>query len=148
MGTAWPLVVGALVALLLGTACAPAAPATPAARVASAAPLARLTPAPGVAGDAARGRDLFATVGCGGCHTLRGLPDASGVTGPNLTNVTLRPTLAGESIPMTPDTLARWLVNPADVKPGSPMPSLGLSAEQARDVAAFLYSQPYNAAAH
>lgn len=148
MGRIERLELWALVVLMLATAACAGGPAAPAAvRVASAAPLGRLTAAPGVAGDPMRGRDLFATIGCGGCHTLRGLPGASGVAGPNLTNVTLRPTLAGESIPMAPETLARWLVNPADVKPGTPMPSLGLSGEQARDVAAFLYSQPYNAAA-
>jgi cytochrome c1 len=69
---------------------------------------------------------------------------ATGVAGPNLSNVALRPTLAGETIPMTPATLAAFLLEPAAVKPGSPMPSVGLTDQEARDLAAFLYSQPYN----
>jgi cytochrome c1 len=66
------------------------------------------------------------------------------VAAPNLTNVVLRPTLAGETIPMSPDTLRRWLLDPPALKPGTPMPRLGLTDDQARDLAAFLYSQPYN----
>jgi cytochrome c1 len=104
----------------------------------------RLTPAPDVAGDAESGRRLFLATGCGGCHTLRELPGATGVAGPVLGNVVLRPTLAGETIPMSPDTLMRWLREPAALKPGTTMPSVGLTEQQARDIAAFLYSQPHN----
>jgi cytochrome c1 len=103
-----------------------------------------LTPAPNVPGDPATGRRLFLTAGCGGCHTLTDLPTATGVAGPNLANVTLRPTLAGDAIPMTPDFLARFLLDPAAVKPDSTMPNLGLTAAEARDLAAYLYSQPHN----
>ncbi len=101
-----------------------------------------LTPAPGVAGDPAAGSRLFINAGCGGCHTLPGTAGASGVAGPNLNNVVLRPTLAGETIPMDPATLTRWLVDPSSLKPGTPMPSVGLTESEARDIAAFLYSQP------
>jgi cytochrome c1 len=97
-----------------------------------------------VAGDPGRGRQLFLAAGCGGCHTLYGLPDATGVAGPNLTNVTLRPTLAGETLPMSPDSLSRWLVDPPALKPDARMPRLGLTPQQAQDLTAFLYSQPYN----
>ncbi len=109
-----------------------------------------LTPAPGAGGQASligdptRGRHLFVTAGCAGCHTIEGVPGASGATGPNLTNVTLRPTLAGETIPTSPATLVRWLLDPQSVKPGAAMPSVGLTTQQAQDLAAFLYSQPYN----
>jgi cytochrome c1 len=105
-----------------------------------------LTPAPGLAGDPANGRRLFLAAGCGGCHTLRGLAGASGVAGPNVTNVVLRPTLAGPSIAMTPDTLTAWLLDPATLEPNSTMPAVGLSQQEARDITAFLYSQPYNPA--
>jgi cytochrome c1 len=104
-----------------------------------------LTPAPNVPGDPTNGRRLFVAAGCAGCHTLQGLP-ATGVAGPNLTNVVLRPTLAGEMIPMTPESLTRFLLEPAALKPGSPMPNVGLTEPEARDLAAFLYSQPHNPA--
>jgi cytochrome c1 len=102
-----------------------------------------LTPAPGVPGDPQVGRQLMADKGCGGCHTLAGLPTATGVTGPNLTNIALRPTIAGESIPNSPDMLVRWLLDPPALKPGTTMPNLGLSQTEARDLVAFLEAQPH-----
>jgi cytochrome c1 len=103
-----------------------------------------LTPAPDVAGDPDHGRRLFVTAGCAGCHTVRGVPGATGVAGPNLTNVVLRPTLAGTAVPTSPVAMVRWLRDPAATKPDTTMPSLGLTEEEAQDLAAFLYSQPYN----
>ncbi|HLH24418.1 MAG TPA: c-type cytochrome [Chloroflexota bacterium] len=108
------------------------------------APQVALTPAPNVAGNPTTGRQLFSAKGCGGCHTLYGLAGAAGVAGPNLTNVTLRPTLAGETLPMSPDTLTRWLLDPSALKPDARMPRLGLTTQEAQDLTAFLYSQPYN----
>lgn len=90
------------------------------------------------------GRQLFAERGCEGCHTLSVLPGATGVIGPDLDNVALRPTIAGESIPNSPENLARWIEDPPALKPGTPMPKLGISAGEARDLAAYLYSLPYN----
>lgn len=105
-----------------------------------------LTPAPGVQGSPEEGRLLFHATGCGGCHTLKNVSSATGVAGPNLDNVVLRPTLAGEVIPMTFQTLSLFLIDPPRVDPGSSMPNVGLTADQARDIAAFLYSLPYNPA--
>jgi cytochrome c len=107
-------------------------------------PIARASPVPNGPGDPSEGRRLFVTSGCGGCHTLGGVTSATGVAGPNLTNVVLRPTLAGETIPMTAETLAAFLRDPAAVKPGTSMPAVGLTAAQASDITAFLYSQPYD----
>jgi cytochrome c1 len=103
-----------------------------------------LTPASGVPGDPNVGRRLIQERGCGGCHTVNGVPGATGVAGPNLSNIALRPTLAGESIPNSPDMLVRWLLDPPALKPGTTMPNLGLSEQDARDLAAFLESQPHN----
>jgi cytochrome c1 len=103
-----------------------------------------LTPAPGVAGDPNVGRRLIQDRGCGGCHTVSGVPGATGVAGPNLTNIALRPTLAGDRIPNSPEMLQRWLLDPPSVKPGTTMPNLGLSEQDARDLVAFLESQPHN----
>lgn len=103
-----------------------------------------LTPAPGIAGDPTIGRRLIGEKGCGGCHTLSGVPGATGVAGPNLTNVALRPTLAGETIPNSADMLERWLLDPPSLKPGTTMPRLGLTERDARDLVAFLESQPHN----
>jgi cytochrome c1 len=104
-----------------------------------------LTPAPGLGGgDARTGQRLLIEKGCGGCHTLAGVPDASGVAGPNLTNIGLRPTLAGAAISNSPQTMVAWLMNPAGLKPDTRMPNLGLTQQEAQDLTAFLFSQPYN----
>jgi len=58
--------------------------------------------------------------------------------------MSLRPTIAGESIQNTPENLTRWIQDPPSLKPGTRMPNLGLTQQEARDLAAFLYSQPYN----
>jgi len=134
----------AAAALLLAGCSAVAAAPQPTPRAPSEPPLPALTPAPDVPGDPEEGRRLFLASGCGGCHTLDGLRGATGVAGPNLTNVALRPTLAGERLPNTPENLARWIRDPPALKPDTPMPKLGLTDAQARDLAAFLESQPYN----
>ena len=104
-----------------------------------------LTPAPGLAaGSPSNGQRLLADKGCIGCHTLAGVPAASGLAGPNLTSVALRPTLAGDTIPDSPETMVSWLMDPAAVKPDARMPSVGLTQEEAQDLTAFLFSQPYN----
>ena len=104
----------------------------------------RLLAAPEAPGDPSEGRRLFVSTGCAGCHTVRTVPAATGVSGPNLTNVVLRPTLAGETVPMTPGTLVGFLLEPSTVKPGTAMPDVGLTAEEAQHITAFLSSQPYN----
>lgn len=94
----------------------------------------------GVPGDPNAGARLFMSAGCAGCHTVANVPGATGVAGPNLTNIALRPTIAGSSIPTSPENLARWIEDPPSLKPGTAMPRLGLRATEARDLAAYLYS--------
>ena len=104
-----------------------------------------LTPAPGLpGGDPRAGQQLLIDKGCGGCHTVAGVPGASGVAGPNLTNIGLRPTLAGASIPNSPKTMTAWLMDPAALKSDARMPNVGLSQQEAQDLTAFLFSQRYN----
>ena len=104
----------------------------------------RLTPAPNVQGNPVAGRALFATKGCAGCHGVVGMASANGITGPNLSNVTLRPRLANEAIENNPETMVKWIMDPPAMKPGTAMPKLGVNEQEARDLAAFLYSLPYN----
>jgi cytochrome c len=105
---------------------------------------AELQPAPGVPGDPNNGRTLFTGKGCNTCHTVLPLPNASGAVGPNLTNMVLRPTIAGEQIPNTPVNMARWIMDPQAMKPGTQMQALGVTNQEAIDLTAFLYSLPYN----
>jgi cytochrome c oxidase subunit II len=68
----------------------------------------------------ARGRELFVTKTCSSCHTIRG-DGAMGVTGPELTHVASRTTIAGGLLENNRDELHRWIHNPGDVKPGNKM---------------------------
>ena len=91
-------------------------------------------------GDAARGATLIRSIGCGQCHAIPGIRSADGDVGPPLARFARRTFIAGE-LPNTPDNLVRWLRDPPAVEPRTAMPALGLSEQQARDIAAYLYAQ-------
>jgi cytochrome c1 len=59
--------------------------------------------------------------------------------GPPLILFGERTMIAGE-LPNTPDNLVRWLQNPSMVESGTAMPDLGLTTDQAYDIAAYLYT--------
>ncbi|MGE5537543.1 MAG: cytochrome c oxidase assembly protein [Gemmatimonas sp.] len=90
-------------------------------------------------GDAKRGETLVARIGCGGCHMVPGLANARGNVGPPLTAFGGRTYVAG-MLPNTPENLIAWLKNPQAIVPGNVMPALGLDDQQARDIAAYLYT--------
>lgn len=90
-------------------------------------------------GDPDRGRQLIEGYGCGGCHTIPGVHNANGLVGPPLMFFSRRTMVAGE-LPNTPENLVRWIRNPRSVEPGTAMPDLGLSTDQANDIAAYLYT--------
>lgn len=90
-------------------------------------------------GEAARrGAQLFATEGCGACHTIRGT-DAVGEVGPDLTHVGSRRTLGAGRLGTTLDDYARWIRHTDELKPEVRMPTYDhLSDTEARDLAAYL----------
>ena len=90
-------------------------------------------------GDPARGRQLIGAYGCGACHAVPGVTGARAQVGPPLTNWAQRVYIAG-SLPNTPESLIPWLVDPQAVEPGTAMPNVGLTEQQARDIAAYLYT--------
>lgn len=47
--------------------------------------------------------------------------------------------IAGE-LPNSPDNLIRWIENPTAVEPKTAMPNLGVTSDQAHDIAAYLYT--------
>jgi cytochrome c1 len=73
------------------------------------------------------------------CHTIPGVLGARGIVGPPLTAFAHRAFIGG-TIPNTPTNLVRWVLDPPAVDPRTAMPDLGLREQQARDVAAFLYT--------
>ena len=69
----------------------------------------------------AQGRSLFASKTCVTCHTIRGYPIAVGITGPDLTHVGARSSIAGGLLDNIPEQMRRWIHNPEAVKPGNKM---------------------------
>lgn len=68
------------------------------------------------------GLDVFLTLGCGGCHTIRGTA-ADGRKGPDLTHLASRRTLAAATIQNSRGNLGGWITDTHEVKPGALMPS-------------------------
>lgn len=96
---------------------------------------------------AQQGVNVILQRGCGGCHTIPNIPGAAGTIGPNLgpngniPAVKDRKTIAGGAVPNnSPADLAAWIMDPPSLKPGTAMPKLGLSADEAAAAAAYLYS--------
>jgi cytochrome c2 len=92
-----------------------------------------------VNGDPQHGRDLIQTFGCGSCHTIPGVANADSLVGPPLVSWRRRIYIAG-LLRNTPDNLAFWIQHPQQVVPGNAMPDMGITARQARDIAAYLYT--------
>ena len=83
------------------------------------------------------GRDVFTSVACINCHTVRGTP-ANGVFGPDLTHLMSRATLGAGVAPNTPENLRAWLKDPASLKPGALMPAMKVSGDELDQLVAYL----------
>jgi cytochrome c oxidase subunit 2 len=103
--------------------------------------LARLVgPAQSPATDELRqGRDLFVRLGCGACHTVRGVIE--GGQGPDLSQVGGRRTIAAGTLPGGIGNIAGWIASAQHLKPGNGMPSYDqLEGPQLRALAAYMDS--------
>lgn len=92
-----------------------------------------------VGGNPDRGHAVIEQFDCGRCHTIPGVRGARGLVGPPLMWFSRRSFIAGE-LPNTPENLVRWVRAPEAVEAATAMPTLGLTEQQARDVAAYLYT--------
>ncbi len=68
----------------------------------------------------ASGRKLFQDKTCISCHTVRG-HEGVGITGPDLTRVGARTTIAAGVLENTPERLHAWIKDPNHFKPGNKM---------------------------
>jgi cytochrome c1 len=85
------------------------------------------------------GKALITQKGCPACHTIPGIPGANGTVGPNLAGVASRTRIAGGAVPNNgPNDLKAWIMNPPALKPGTAMPNLGLTDDEATKIVAFL----------
>lgn len=94
---------------------------------------------PHAVGNAEHGAVLIQHLGCGGCHIIPDISNAKGVVGPPLTGLSRRVYIAG-MLRNTPDNLELWIRNPQAVVPGNVMPAMGIDRQDARDIAAYLYT--------
>jgi cytochrome c oxidase subunit 2 len=86
----------------------------------------------------AAGEKLFMTKGCMGCHSLQAVNAPKGLIGPNLANVGARSHIAAGWLANTDENLERWIREPQAVKKGVLMPNLGVTAEEAKALRAYL----------
>jgi cytochrome c oxidase subunit 2 len=86
-----------------------------------------------------RGREVFLSSTCVMCHTVRGT-EAAGTTGPDLTLVGSRTTIAAATLPNNRGNLAGWVLDPQSIKPGNLMPPNELRPDQLHDLIAYLES--------
>jgi cytochrome c2 len=90
-------------------------------------------------GNAARGAAAIARYGCGSCHIIPGVSGASGLVGPPLSGIGSRTYVAGV-LQNTPPNMIRWIENPPAVDEHTVMPALGVTHQDAIDIAGYLYT--------
>jgi putative membrane protein len=90
-------------------------------------------------GDVRRGAAAVTRHGCPACHTIAGIANARGQVGPPLTGIAKRMYVGGV-LPNTPENLVRWIRDPKAIDEKTAMPVLGISGQDATDIAAYLYS--------
>ena len=85
------------------------------------------------------GAQLIPTKQCPSCHTIPGIQGATGTVGPNLAGVASRSKIAGGAVDNKgPDDIKAWILDPPSKKPGTAMPKIGLSDDEATKIAAYL----------
>jgi cytochrome c1 len=90
-------------------------------------------------GDPARGRAVIAGVGCGACHDIPGVPGAAGIVAPSLRSFARRTLIGGVHVNEA-QVLVGWVRDAPQLSPETGMPAMPITEQEARDVAAYLYT--------
>ncbi|HYR10687.1 MAG TPA: c-type cytochrome [Longimicrobium sp.] len=90
-------------------------------------------------GNAYAGREKARDYGCGSCHTIPGIPGAHALVGPPLEGIAGRMYIAGV-LTNTPQHMMSWIMDPPAIDSATAMPDVGVTEEDARDIAAYLYT--------
>jgi cytochrome c1 len=90
-------------------------------------------------GDPGKGKLAIAKYGCDTCHSIPGVLTATATVGPPLVQIGLRTYLAGR-IDNTPENMIRWIRQPQSVDPQTAMPETGVTEDDGRNIAAYLYT--------
>jgi len=99
---------------------------------------ARLVPPP-AAGDASKGKLALGRYGCAACHFIPGIKGRQTMVGPPLTSLAYRSHIAAGILPNNVDNMIKWIIDPPSINPKTTMPNVGVTREDAEDIAAFLY---------
>jgi cytochrome c2 len=91
-------------------------------------------------GEPNRGKMFARELGCVACHVIPGVRGPDSRVGPPLEDFGRRNFVAG-AVENNPDNLLRFLRDPRSVAPKSAMPNVHLTESQARDLAAYLFTQ-------
>jgi cytochrome c1 len=91
-------------------------------------------------GVGARAIPVMTENGCSGCHTIPGVPGARGQVGPRLDGSLAGRVYIGGVLANNPENLIRWIRSAREINPHTAMPSTGITEQQARDIAAYLYA--------
>ena len=83
------------------------------------------------------GEQVFLQSQCAFCHTVRGTM-AQGTTGPDLTHIASRRTIAAATAPNTRGHLAGWILDPQGMKPGTRMPPTALTGPELHALLTYL----------
>ncbi|HEX6257670.1 MAG TPA: c-type cytochrome [Euzebyales bacterium] len=93
------------------------------------------------AGEPEIGRRLISDYGCVSCHVVPGVAaEEPAYVGPPLEHWGQRSYIAG-ALTNNQQNLVRWIVDPQAVEPGTAMPDLDVSEQDATNIAAYLLSQ-------
>jgi putative membrane protein len=90
-------------------------------------------------GSVARGKPAIGKYGCAACHTIPGVEGATATVGPPLTRVAVRQYLGGH-LTNSPANMIKWIQHPQAIDPKNAMPELGVTDQDAKDIAAYLYT--------
>lgn len=90
-------------------------------------------------GDPQRGRRAIEDYGCISCHTVPGIQRSEALVAPPLNDWADRRYIAGQ-FPNTPENLIAWIMAPQALIPGTAMPDMGVTDQDARDISAYLYT--------
>lgn len=90
-------------------------------------------------GNPERGRQTFADYGCHSCHTIPGVVGADALVAMPLNDWGNRSYIAGR-IPNTGQNLISWIMAPQAIVPGSAMPDMGVTWQDAKDMSAYLFT--------
>jgi cytochrome c oxidase assembly factor CtaG len=90
-------------------------------------------------GHAAAGKLAIERYGCGSCHRIPGISGADALVGPSLERIASRTYIAGHLI-NEPKAMVPWIRDARHLRSPTAMPTLGVTEQEARDIAAYLYT--------